>query len=238
MKKVIPFSKEIAFQTKIKEITDIEITHNLEVTDNNTIEGSFLVNGEYRMSDASPLEEEFHYDLPFTIEVDGKYDLSEVKIKINDFYFEIMNEDILKVNVELELSEVLEKDIIEEEAELLERCYDEEDNAQDSVIPSLETLSKEKVKIVEPIDILDQVIPETLEIKPKVSNKSITDMFPTINKEEDTFKSYYVYIVRENDTLDEILVKYKTTKEEVQQYNNLEELKIGSKLIIPCSKDE
>ncbi len=262
MKKVIPFHKEIPFQTKIAEITDIEVTHNLEATEENTIEGSFLVNGKYKMSDATELEEDFHYDLPFTIEVDDKYDLEEVKIRINDFYFEIINEDILKVNVELELSEVKEKEQKEEEEELFARCLEEEEEStskEDLPTPNwiAEEAEEEKrpmtdqkqikeaevVDIIEPIDILDQAIPKELNVATNTPNyttssKSITDMFPNIHNQEDTFKSYYVYIVRENDTLEDIMNRYKTNKEEVGKYNNLEEIKIGSKIIIPCSCDE
>lgn len=250
MKKTIPFSKEITFQTKIREITDIEVTHNLEATEFNTIEGSFLVNGKYKLSDMTDLEEKFHYDLPFTIEVDEKYDLSQVQIRINDFYFEIINEDILKVNVELELSGVEEKQKKEEEEALLARCYDDEDDKVEQMeeleeVEPIVNFNKELEKdtmIIEPIDILDKVLPEKLEtvnqevVKMNVQPKSITSMFPTLSEQEDTFQSYYVYIVRDNDTLDEILTKYKTTKEELSEYNNLEEIKIGAKLIIPSSK--
>lgn len=244
MKKTITFSKEITFQTKIKEITDIEVTHNLEVTNFNTIEGSFLVNGTYKLSDMTDLEEEFHYDLPFTIEVDDKYDLSNIVIRINDFYFEIINEDILKVNVELELSGVEE---YQKQEEVLSRsCYDEEleDAKEFTDVKPIEKFNKTFEKdpmIIEPIDILDEVAKEKLEVeKHDIVNtniqKSITSMFPSLSEEEDTFQSYYVYIVRENDTLDEILTRYKTTKEELSEYNNLEEIKIGAKLIIPSSK--
>jgi len=243
MKKTITFSKEITFQTRIREITDIEVTHNLEVTEQNTVEGSFLVDGKYRLSDMTDLEEEFHYDLPFTIEVDDKYDLSQANIRINDFYFEIINEDILKVNVELELSGVEEKEKEEEEESLLARCYDEEEKTEQlEETPPLINFNKQLEKetmIIEPIDISDTIEPKKLETaneQMQSMNKPITSMFPTLSEQEDTFQSYYVYIVRENDTLEEILTRYKITKEQLQEYNNLEDIKIGAKLIIPSSK--
>ena len=295
MKKIIPFSKEISFKTRIAEITDIEVTHNLEKTPQNTIEGSFLVNGTYKMTEASQIDEKFSYDLPFTIEVDEKYDLENVKIKISDFFFEIIEEDTLKVNVEVELSEVELKQIptveLADNSERLQevkednfeeaRCYDQEDNILDleensptiveteeieeikevNEIPSaftndiedlLDIIGKraeqnmqenEEGEMIEPIDILDSALPEALEIETaktteKKSNKPITDIFTSINNDEDTFKTYHVYIVRENDTLDSILMKYNVTKEEVKEYNDLNDIKIGSKLILPCSNNE
>lgn len=254
MKKVIPFSKEISFQTKIAEITDIEVTHNLEKTPFNSIEGSFLVNGTYKMHEASQIEEKFSYDLPFTIEVDERYDLSDVKIKISDFFFEIVNDDILKVNVEIELSEVKER---EEQPEqfVFDRCYEDEEDEEkvelEEEIPELEHI-EEEVDIIEPIDILDSTIPKVLEVERPVSTvlssssnqqtsvsaSPITDIFTTISNDEDTFKAYYVYIVRENDTLDEILNRYQISREEAAEYNNLNEIKIGTKLILPCPSHE
>ena len=117
MKKIIPFTKTIKFKTMIAEITDIETKHNLEV-EGNTIEGDILLDGKYKMHEASQIEEEFHYNLPFTIEVDNKYDISNCTITIDDFYFEIINEEDLKINIELEISNVLEKPLPKEDISL------------------------------------------------------------------------------------------------------------------------
>jgi len=257
MKKVIPFNKEIVFKTTIFEITDIEVTHELDIGSENMIEGHFLVNGKYKMSSSSTFEEAFQEQLPFVIEVDEKYDLKEAKVRINDFYFEIVNEDILKINIELELSDISEKVELEEEEELLERCYEEEEEKvemlesdemlEDEMLPELKEevveIAKTFPEVIEPIDIVDSAKSEMVSVNKKeqgITNKSISTMFPGVSEEEDTFKSYYIYIVRENDTIDEILNKYQTTREEVSEYNNLEDVKIGSKLIIPSShmKDE
>jgi len=252
--------KEIPFRTSIAEITDIEVTHDLQRTEANTIDGNFQVHGSYKMTDTSTKEEQFSYELPFTIEVDEKYDLENVKIKISDFYFEIMNEDTLKVNIEVELSEVelreqeeileevrkdvIEEAIVEEQEEIKqeereekieeveepiasERCYEEEQ----------ETETK---KEVEPIDILNEEL-QKLDQEPLQSPKkepSISDIFTNVSNDEDAFKTYHVHIVRENDTLDDILTNYHLTKEEASEYNDLNNVKIGSKLILPCAKDE
>ena len=49
----------------------------------------------------------------------------------------------------------------------------------------------------------------------------------------DTYITYYVYIVKEQDTIDSIMEKYHIDKETISLYNNLEEIKPGTKLIIP-----
>lgn len=220
MKKIIPFSKEIPFKTNISEITDIEVTHTLKVDDDNEINGSFLVDGTYKITDASLLEENFNYDLPFTVEVDDKYDLSEVVIKINDFYFEILNEDTLKINIELEINGVKEKEIPEklEAIEVPEvRCFDEEEDNESEILD----------------EFTDIVVPVNKDID---SSTDITDIFTNINN-EDSYRSYYVYKVTEMDTIDSIINKYKVTKDDLSMYNNLNDIKTGSKIIIPCSNE-
>ena len=61
----------------------------------------------------------------------------------------------------------------------------------------------------------------------------ITTVFDNMDASSETYKSYKVYIVREGDDLEFIMEKYATTKETIEQYNDLKELKIGDKIIIP-----
>ena len=53
----------------------------------------------------------------------------------------------------------------------------------------------------------------------------------------ETYVTYHVYIVKEQDTIDSIMKKYNVDKEKISLYNNLEEIKPGMKLIIP-NQDE
>ena len=54
----------------------------------------------------------------------------------------------------------------------------------------------------------------------------------------DTYVTYYVYVVKEEDTIEKVITKYQTTKEEIALYNNIEDIKPGTKLIIPSSCNE
>jgi len=51
------------------------------------------------------------------------------------------------------------------------------------------------------------------------------------------YSIYRVYTMKEEDTIDSILDKYKVSKEILSDYNDLDNLKVGSKIIIP-SVDE
>ncbi len=287
MKKIIPFTKTIKFKTMIAEITDIETKHNLEVKEGNTIEGDIIVDGKYKMHEASQIEEEFHYNLPYTIEVDSKYDISACTITINDFYFEIINEEDLKINIELEIGNVEEKQValdneeisldeesirktiekipveIEEKKEKLEVETLETDTMTDLLemsdcsmptIPEKNDLEQELEKKLsqeinknkqlyddqEEIELVPKSVPSepTNPIKREENPQEITKMSSIFNmiaqETNETFVTYHVYIVRESDTVDSIIEKYKTTRDDLAAYNDLENIKIGSKVIIPC----
>ena len=284
MKKTVPFTKQIHFKTMIAEITNIEVTHNLEVKENNTIEGDILVDGSYKIHEASQIEEEFHYQLPFTIEVDDKYDIENAEIGVSDFYFEIINEEDLKVNVDLEIRNVEEKtkeleveedpisvskitDDISLEEEVVrnddEKIPVEVDEKIESLeVPSVDEIEKDLEDInntdtncdgdnndLTNINFFSDKIMESKEesspllenkekvnINPNANSNSYSNIFDTISTDE-TYVTYYVYIVRESDTIEEILDKYKVTKEDLSSYNDIDSIKVGSKIIIPCHNE-
>ena len=278
MKKVVPFTKTISFRTMIAEITDIEVNHTLALNENHEVVGDILVDGKYKMTDASQIEEEFHYKLPFKIDIDERYNLDNLEIIISDFYFEIINEEDLKINVEIEMDGIEENKLpkleekrnsLEEVSEVLDTEEDFVRNKEDDILIPVEIEEKkEKLevpqnnplhKLAEEIkkDILTEDIPlvevtkqeakkeikkETTSVKQeKDNNTSSTNMssiFSSLASSEETFSTYYVYMVRETDTIESIIDKYQTTKEELQNYNDLTNVKVGSKLIIPCASRE
>ena len=205
MKKVIPFKKEIIFESNIAEITSISLEHNLQIKDYSVI-GSFDISGSYKMTLTSTVTDDFSYNIPFEIALDERYVLDNAIVDIDDFYYEIINERVLSINIEVGIDKLEEiemedkmPDIIEESKEFEEKMTREEN-------------TEEKRCIEE--------------------ENPISNVFTSVSDVE-TYKSYTVYIVRENDTIENILTKYNRTKEELEIYNNLEELKIGDKLIIP-----
>ena len=218
MKKTVPFNKTITFKSMIAEITDINIKHTLELKNNNEVSGDIIVDGNYKMTEASNIVEGFHYNLPFVIAIDNKYNTDDLSITIDDFNFEIINEEDLKINVDIGIDGLSEKEREEEKIEEIPVEIEE---------------VKEKIEFnEEPITKLEKELEETKEI-----DKNIGSIFSSLANTEETFSVYSVYIVRENDTLDEIITKYKTTKEELGNYNDLDDIKIGTKLIIPCHNE-
>lgn len=204
MKNIIPFSKDIKFNTKIYELISISLENTLMVEDNE-INGEFIVSGEYKMSDASLITEPFIYSLPFNISINNDYDTDTIKIDIYDFKYEIINEEILRVNIEVivqgDIKEEITPDVIidkndeRKEIEMEENLFQEETKVQE--------VAKED-KLIENIDINDE-----------------------------QYVSYYVHIVRENDTIESICNMYNIDIDKVKEYNNIDKIILGNKIIIP-----
>ena len=65
----------------------------------------------------------------------------------------------------------------------------------------------------------------------------VSSLFENINESEETYATYTVYILREEETVTSLIGKYKTTKEELESYNDLSNLSVGSKIIIPLHEE-
>lgn len=250
MKQIIPFKKELLFKTKVSEITAISLEHNLTLKEDDLISGEFYITGDYKMTEGSINREKFDFKLPFDIALDARYDLSSIVIDIDNFYYEIINNESLQVNIDVyvegdkkeELTEITEEEITEEE---ITEDY-QEIKEEPIKLPQIEDLSsKEETREIFDID-LSEDFQKTIEKEkqPIVSfeqnepNKDINfNIFENIDNSE-TYTTYYVYIVKEEDTLDKILTKYNATKEDIALYNDIEKINPGTKLIIPNNCNE
>jgi len=210
MNKIIPFNKEIKFDNNIGEITSIALEDSLKFQDSYTISGDLIVKGSHVYDE---IEEDFSYPLPTIINVDSKYDTSQAKIMIDDFYYEILNDDTLKVKIDLILDNLLfkEKKI---EPFIEEIAYDIREDETNT----------EKAN--------SQINEENGDKKENI----ITDLFKESDDDKE-YSVYRVYVVVDGDTLSKILEKYNITSEELAHYNDLSNIKPGMKLIIP-SVDE
>ena len=99
MREIIPIKKDLLFKTTIGEITNIDLEHNYKINDN-LVEGTIHLNGSYKMTEASVLEDDFNYDIPFKVSISKKVDKSTIKIEVDDFKY-VVNKDILNVEVDL-----------------------------------------------------------------------------------------------------------------------------------------
>lgn len=251
MKKIVPFTKDLMFKTKIGEITSIALDNTLKL-DGEIVSGEFIVSGTYKMLDVSQTEEEFKYNIPVDITIDPKYETKNCVVSIDDFSYEIINEENLKVNISVMLDDLDIKDDPVETIEVVVPKEDKEEIEEVEVqderkekeftflegdvnddLKELENLAKEKnISIKKEEVVSEKKSSEEINVNTDFSETLFQDI-----EEEKEFSIYRVYTVKEDDTIDIICDKFNTNKEILSDYNDLDNLVIGSKLIIP-SNDE
>lgn len=237
MKQIIPFVKDISLAPKIYEVTSIALEHNLKMENSDSVVGSFTVSGKYRINNISINEEVFEENIPFDITLDSKYDASKVTIDIDDFYYEIINDEFLRVHIDVlvdnlvyEKKEVEKpKEIIKEEREEISTIINErnDDLMNDNVILS----DKKEDTLIRKEDAKTSEKDE--ERESDITNKIETGLFD----KEEKYITYKVHIVRDTETIDEITTKYNVSKEELEKYNDLNNIVLGTKIIIPISNE-
>ena len=249
MKQIIPFKKDLLFKTKVSEITSISLEHNLILKKEDHISGEFYISGDYKMTASSINRENFHFKIPFDIELDDKYNTNTLSIDIDNFYYEVMNNEALQVNIDLyiegEKKEEEKQEIKQEEKQEIkqeEKQATKEKN-MDIQFPLIneinQTITREKEKEEsreEEIKAIERPTPPTITLDEEVSKENNFNIFESVDN-SDTYVTYHVYIVKEEDTIESIMKKYNVDKEQISLYNTIEEIKPGTKLIIPNSNE-
>lgn len=224
MKKIISFEKKLEFPSMVGEITSIALEHTLEFKSPTLIEGAFLITGTYKLTEASCIEDNFNFNVPTEIMLTENIDITTGKITVDDFFYEIENDESLVCHIDV-LVEGLEEIFVEEQplqeverqVEEIREC-DGDDN-KEIEIPHKE--QREDVK--EEIEEIEELVLEE------------QSLFSNLKDDEDTFTTYSIYIIRQDETIQTVLEKYKITKEELEEYNDLSNITEGSKVIIPVN---
>ncbi|MFA5602526.1 MAG: LysM peptidoglycan-binding domain-containing protein [Bacilli bacterium] len=216
MKQSIPFVKDLIFKTNIAEITSISLEKNINIEDDDMLSGDFTVTGKYKMTDASQNEEVFNYNIPFDIALDYRYIKDNSNIEITDFEYEIINDDVLRVKITIGIDGLEMREEVKKEV-------------RDGDLPPSTPLN----------DFNEESIPISNELEEEIdTTEKIKSLFDSIDDTDETHSTYKVYIVREEDNLESIILKYNINKEELAHYNNIDDIKLGDKLIIPYNKNE
>ena len=263
MKQIVTLEKEIAFKTMVGEISSISLEPDLAFINDSEIEGNLIISGTYKMTEASTIEEEFSYKVPVGIMLTTALEEETRKVDINNFTYAIVNEEALSITVELlieglgkiEVEEEEEEKVIEPKEEVSDSVREIKDKTirengavEDNTKEEIEVLTtdeekdepvglEEKLPSLEEVPVMDEeekVTEPTM--KEDNGNKQVMDsIFESFANTEETYSTYSVYILREDDNLEEVIAKYNTNREVLSEYNDLDNLKVGSKLIIPTS---
>lgn len=263
MKQIISFEKEIAFKTMIGEVTSISLEHTLSFQGPSTISGDIIVSGTYKMTEASTLEEDFQYAIPVDIMLTKELEEDNRSITIHNFTYDIRNEDTLHLYIDVLVKgrEVIELE--EDEEEVIEPVREEqpkidEEQVKDTTNDNKELLTdievEESQKVIDNImstgkkeeevaieekkeePVIKSDIQE--EVKTTTDTKVMNSIFSAFANTEETYTTYSVYLLRENDSIENIIENYGVTREELSYYNDLDNLNVGSKIIIPTVKKD
>lgn len=167
---------------------------------------------------------------------------------------ELLIEGLEKIEVEevaLEKEEVKEEsrqEVLVEEEKSEDNKISEEEKRDDEVLQSMDDNDEVEVlktdeddnfnfkeeKMQNNIEVVDNVEKIKEVVNDNNNNKEVMDsIFSIFANTEETYATYSVYILRENDNLEEVINRYKTSREVLAEYNDLDNLRVGSKIIIP-----
>lgn len=230
MNQKIEFKKDCMLKTYVSSITDISLTHDYKILDD-TIEGYFDVTGSYKVTMSSVETESFMFTIPFTIALSSLIDKDTIDLKLSDFNYSVEKDVLhLKMFLDMDYQEIEIKEEVEDSEEIDNMINDLMDKESTTDIKSPSEFHNEVM--------LDNVIDSKEEVstKEKVSEKNFNTIFNEVK--ESNFSKYKVYIMRSEDTLESILVKYNVTMDEIKEYNDIDNINIGSKIVIPYNKNE
>ena len=258
MKENFEIEKELKFNTNLAEILSISLEEKHEI-ENNRIVGFFIVSGEYKIHEISLNKEKFSFKIPYELDLTSDIDLDTVNVEISNFIYdndkenlfvtinyEIVGDrkDILLFDDEENLEDFLKSRevelIMDESINKIDEVIKKENN-DDQIIEELDELIEENNNLCEEFLELNKTekIKENV-LEEKVLEEDIRNMdeakkqlLNNVSVNDDNFITYQIHIVKENDSLEMILAKYKISLEELKEYNEFNSLSLGMKLIIP-----
>ncbi len=224
----MPYTKEIAFDSKIAEICSISLEHELDCGET-SIEGNFIVSGEFRSHEVSINKEAFLYKLPFSVDVTDKIVKESVDFEITDFTYEILGDNLLKVNIEFMVT-ADEIEEIKEENEMVEEEEREEESQEKEEVREAEIEEIHQMFLEEP---QEKETTEEME-DTRLDQQSEELILDTAGTTESEYVTYHIHIVSEEDTLESIVAMYQTDSDTLKRYNGVDTIAVGDKLLIPC----
>ncbi len=209
---IIPFTKDVKFKSNIAEILSVSLEHDYTANETEVL-GNFTISGEYKTHEVSVNKEHFEYVLPFSVNMTNKIDTNSVNFEVQDFTYEVIDNDTLRVNIEYSIN----ADEVKEEETLFKQVEE----------PTLDNLLDEIDREVEK---------ETREEKPEerdISEEAKNTILNSINDNDDVYVTYHIHEMKETDTVESICLKYNTSDAILGEYNDLSTLTLGDKIIIP-----
>ena len=257
MKKIVPFNNVLELASDACEITAISLEHDINIADD-TISGLFYINGEYKMTDGAINRKQFNFELPFDIALGSNYDRSSMVVDIDDFRYELVERNKLKVNIDLYIDGEVKEIVNDMEVKDIREIVDDKEVKDIDNNDNDEEVLEDIMPIERKIDLISEMLDneedkdgnqmnidnininnnnnENVNDNANNNDDNHSDMIFNGFNEEEKYVTYRVYRVATDDTIGKILEKYNVTKEDLLPYNNIEDIKPGDKLIIPTNE--
>lgn len=240
MKKIINFTDDIEFRNNIYEISSISLEREFETTEND-ISGTFIITGSYRGHEISLNQESFTKKIPFSYHFEEPMDKETITMEVDDFTYEI---DQNKLCVEIEYEIEGDKMIFDDEREFdkfLENHEVELVDFKDDIKEEEKPIIEENVEVCEQEkEEAKEEEKEKQEKQEKTEDREVkvdTEIMDTLTGGENTYITYHIHVCDESDTLEYIANKYKISIDIIKDYNSIDNISAGMKLIIPCQDE-
>lgn len=236
MKKIINFTDDIEFRNNIYEISSISLEREFEATEND-ISGTFIITGSYRGHEISLNQESFTKKIPFSYHFEEPMDKETITMEVDDFTYEI---DQNKLCVEIEYEIEGDKMMFDDEREFDKFLENHEVELVDFKDDIKEEKEEEKPIIEENVEVCEQEKEEEKEKQEKNEDREVkvdTEIMDTLTGGENTYITYHIHVCDESDTLEYIANKYKISIDVIKDYNSIDNISVGMKLIIPCQDE-
>ena len=250
MKENFKIEKELLFKNNIKDVLSISLDSDYSINDNE-LTGNFLINGEYRIHEVSINREKFNFKIPFKHNIEPDIDLDTVKVEIDNFVYDYKKDELI-VNIEYSLEGSRKEVLIFDDKQKLDDFLEnrEVDIIDEEIKEEKESISKEETKEKEEVEEKEEVVEKKEENQEEIKVEKIDECVDIVEEDDnridsstvvnnikpqgDNYVTYKVYKVTETDTLESILAKYKVSIETLKEYNDINEIKVNDKIIIPC----
>lgn len=209
---IIPFTKDVKFKSNIAEILSVSLEHDYTANETEVL-GNFTISGEYKVHEVSVNKEHFEYVLPFSVNMTNKIDTNSVNFEVQDFTYEVIDNDTLRVNIEYSIN----ADELKEEEPLFKQV---EEPTLDNLLDEIDREVEEEPK-------------EEINEERDISEETKDTILNNINDSDDVYVTYHIHEMKETDTVESICLKYNTSDAILGEYNDLSTLTLGDKIIIP-----
>jgi hypothetical protein len=235
MNLIVPFKKDIKFETAIGEITSISLEHEQTVNQGSLL-GNFILSGEYKAHEVSVNTQPFNYTVPFDVEIPTNVDIETINFDIDNFTYEIEKPDILKVNIDYRVigDEKAEELNSEKQSENIQEVNDEiaEIREEEPTQKVPELIEEPKIEVKEQVTELKEEKIDNRVVDSE-SEKSIMNL---ASSSEDVFVTYHIHVIKDGENVESICKLYNISSDSLGEYNNLKEINTGVKLVIPVDE--